>query len=90
MISGAPALPVATARTVSEVDVSPSTVIELNVRSQIFVTRACNVFWFTEASVKTKASIVAMSGAIIPDPLAIPQTDTSIPSNAKEVPDPLG
>ena len=64
--------PVATSKHVSEVDVSPSTVTQL----KLSALAALNNFFKTPtgkaASVKTKASMVAISGAIMPEPLAMP------------------
>ena len=63
-------------QSVSEVEVSPSIVTALNVsstpaRSSLRAPRAI------AASVKTKASMVPMSGAIMPAPLAMPQMVTA-------------
>ena len=67
-----PEAPFASTSTVSFVLHSPSTVMALKES----LTAAVRAFWrrsgATTASVVTKASIVAMSGAIIPAPLAIP------------------
>src|SRR5262249_16052754 len=78
-IFGAPrmaAAPVANASRVSEVEVSPSTVTAL----KLSATPCLSKYWSTRdeigASVKTKESIVPMSGAIIPAPLAMPQMVT--------------
>ncbi len=78
-ISGLSALPVAAASTVSEVEVSLSTVMQLKLRSAASASRACSVTGGSFASVKAKASIVAMSGAIMPEPLAIPVNVTGTP-----------
>ena len=66
------AAPVAKASSVSEVEVSPSMVTALKVSTTPSRNRACNAGAAIGASVKTKASIVAMSGAIMPAPLAKP------------------
>ncbi len=54
---------------------SLSTVIALNERSTDFDSIACSAAAAIGASVNTKASIVAMSGAIMPAPLAMPLID---------------
>ena len=65
----------------SLVDVSPSTVAQLNDRSAISrVSVAEHVRAAIGASVATNDSIVAMSGWIIPAPLAMPVTVTGMPS----------
>ena len=56
---------------------SLSTVIALNERSTDFESSACNTGAATGASVNTKLSIVAMSGAIMPAPFAMPLIVTS-------------
>ena len=56
----------------SFVDVSPSTVIALNVSAQASLTARCRSAGSTAASVVRKPSIVAMFGSIMPEPLAIP------------------
>jgi hypothetical protein len=63
---------VAKASSVSEVEVSPSIVTALNVSSTPLLSRACRAAGAIGASVKMKDSIVAMSGAIMPAPLAMP------------------
>ncbi len=75
LIFGAPfaaAVPVAKASKVSEVEVSPSMVTALKVSS----TPLFNSDWSAPAaigaSVNTNASMVAISGAIMPAPLAMP------------------
>ena len=74
-----PARPVANANTVSLVEVSLSTVMQLKVLSF----EADNSCWrkpaSTAASVKIYPSIVAISGAIMPEPLMIPTTCTFVP-----------
>ncbi len=89
-ILGAPdlaAAPVANRSSVSEVDVSPSIVTALNVSStSLFRQRRAMRAPRCGASVKTKASIVAMSGAIMPAPLAKPLMRTvALPSFALAV-----
>ena len=66
------ALPVANIISVSEVEVSPSIVTALNVSVTPSLSSACNAAAEIAASVKTNDSIVAMSGAIMPAPLAMP------------------
>ena len=72
----AAAAPVAKASTVSEVEVSPSMVMALKLpatrrRQGMPAGPPAPI----GASVKTKESIVAMSGAIMPAPLAMPLSD---------------
>ena len=77
-MSGAPrraAAPVANSSSVSEVDVSLSTVIALNERRTDFDSIACRAGAAIAASVNTNDSMVAMSGAIMPAPLAMPLID---------------
>ena len=62
----------------SLVDVSPSTVIALNVVVEIFFKIAFKNTDGIFASVNINDSIVAMFGAIIPDPLAIPEIFMSL------------
>ena len=70
---GAPAaLPVANIISVSEVEVSPSMVTALKVSATPSLSSACKAGAEIAASVKTKDSMVAMSGAIMPAPLAMP------------------
>ena len=67
------AAPVAKASTVSEVEVSPSMVMALKLPGNRFGRgRPAGPPAPIGASVKTKESIVAMSGAIMPAPLAMP------------------
>jgi hypothetical protein len=66
----APARPLASAITVSLVDMSPSTV--LNVRRS--ASAACNTAGATVASVVIKQSMVAGSEWIIPEPPRSPRT----------------
>ena len=58
----------------SLVEVSPSTVTQLNVLSVTRDSAGCSAVASTGASVVRKASNVAMSGWIIPAPLAVPPT----------------
>ncbi len=67
----------AKAISVSEVEVSLSTVMQLNERSTDLASIACSAGAAIAASVKTKASMVAISGAIMPAPLAMPLMTTS-------------
>ncbi len=71
--------PVAISSTVSDVEVSESTVVQLNDRSTPCFSSFCNTAAGIFASVNTKHSIVAMSGAIMPLPLAMPVIRTSCP-----------
>jgi hypothetical protein len=61
----------------SLVEVSPSTVTQLNDRSTTRLSMPCRSFFGTEASVATKPSMVAMFGLIMPAPFAMPVTVTS-------------
>ena len=70
----------AKASSVSEVEVSPSMVTALKVSTTPSRNSACSTGAAIGASVKTKASIVAMSGAIMPAPLAKPLMVTSAPA----------
>ena len=65
---------------VSEVDVSLSTVIALKELCVSFDKIACKASAPIQASVKIKDSIVAISGAIMPAPLAKPLIVTSVPA----------
>ena len=58
---------------------SESTVTQLKLLSAPRLNSGWSAAAATGASVKTKASIVAMSGAIIPAPLAMPLIATSTP-----------
>ncbi len=89
-LGAAPAMPVAANRTVSEVEVSPSTVMQLNVLATTVLRRRVRSLAGTAASVKKKASIVAMSGAIIPEPLAMPLMVTLAPPYRAEAVTVLG
>ena len=66
------ALPVANIISVSEVEVSPSMVTALKVSVTPSLSSACKAGAAIAASVNTKESMVAMSGAIMPAPLAMP------------------
>ncbi|GJE45618.1 hypothetical protein AEGHOMDF_4818 [Methylobacterium soli] len=59
---------------------SPSTVTQLKLRPVPALRRACSTPCDRAASVKTKDSIVAMSGAIMPAPLAMPLIRTGTPA----------
>ena len=74
-----PARPLASAITVSLVDMSPSTVMVLNVSSTASASAACSTAGATVASVVMKQSIVAIWGWIIPEPLAIAANLTALP-----------
>ena len=74
------AAPVANSISVSEVEVSLSTVIELKLGSTPADRSDCSTEGAMSASVTTKDSIVAMSGAIMPAPLAMPLIVTLTPS----------
>ena len=67
-----PAAPLAITITVSFVLMSPSTLIELNESSTALFVTALRSLSLIAMSVTTKASIVAILGAIIPDPFAAP------------------
>ena len=53
--------------------------MQLNDFSTASANRVCSTSAGRAASVKTKASMVARSGAIMPDPLAMPLRVTSMP-----------
>ena len=75
---GAPcARPVAKSRSVSLVEVSLSTVTALKLPSTLAESSAWRALAEIGASVATKESMVAMSGAIMPAPLAMPLIVTS-------------
>ncbi len=65
--------------TVSEVEVSLSTVVRLKLAFVPATSSGCRVAAGRAASVKTKQSMVAMSGAIMPEPLAMPSMVTVRP-----------
>jgi hypothetical protein len=85
-----PVLCVAKTSRVSLVERSPSTVTLLKVRTVIASTSVCRAAGAIRASVATKASMVAISGAIMPEPLAIPPTRTVAPSTLASAKAPLG
>src|SRR5580658_49728 len=64
--------PLAMTRTVSLVEVQPSTVMELNETPTAACSAACSVCVSTAASVVHNANMVAMLGASMAAPLAIP------------------
>ena len=72
--SAGPARPEAMRTTVSLVEVQPSTVIELNESRTAIRSRSASGPGSTAASVVRKANMVAMSGASMPAPLAMPAT----------------
>ena len=72
--SAGPAAPLASTTAVSLVDVSVSMLTQLNVRSTTRRKRRSSSLGSTSASVSSTAIIVAMSGSIIPTPLAMPTT----------------
>ncbi len=74
------AAPVAKARTVSDVEVSPSMVMALKLPPTASTSASCRSVGAIGASVNRKASMVAMSGAIMPAPLAMPLMLTVTPS----------
>ena len=76
------ALPLAITTTMSFVEVSPSTVIILKVRSTTSFRVFCNSFGSMATSVAINASMVAILGWIIPDPLAMPPMLISWPSSS--------
>src|SRR4051812_31248461 len=69
-----PDAPEARANTQSFVEHSPSTEMALNVASVTVISARCSTAGVTCASVVTTASIVAINGSIIPEPLAMPPT----------------
>ena len=73
------AFPVATTKRLSDVEVSLSTVIELKEVLLHFITIFWSIFASIEISEKINASIVAILGAIIPEPFAIPFIFIGIP-----------
>ena len=58
--------------------------VSVSARSSVFSTGADSA-----ASVNTKASMVAIFGAIMPDPLAMPASETFTPSISQIAPAPL-
>ncbi len=69
---------------------SPSIVTALKVSVTPCLSRPCKTFGAIAASVKTKESMVAMSGAIMPAPLAMPQMVTAVPPSRAIAAAPLG
>ncbi len=80
----------ANSSSVSEVELSLSTVIALNEASVASPSSACSTGAGMAASVTTKANIVAMSGAIMPEPLAMPASVTGTPSIVQRAAAPFG
>ena len=72
--------PLASANTQSLVEHSPSTVIALNVSSVTAASARCSSAGATCASVVTTASMVAIIGSIMPEPLAMPPTRNRPPA----------
>ena len=87
---GPPAAPVAASTQASLVEVSPSTVMRLNDTATASCSRRRASTGSSGASVATKASMVAMSGRIIPAPLAMPVRVTGTPSRSSRRVAPLG
>ena len=79
-IEGPPAAPLASTKTASLVDVSPSTDTWLKLRSTAGRSSDPSVAVSTGASVVRKASIVAICGWIMPEPLAMPPMRITRPS----------
>jgi hypothetical protein len=66
-------LPVANTSTVSEVEVSLSTVMAVEAaRIGLLQRHSCKQRWLHGGVGENKPSIVAMSGAIMPEPLMMP------------------
>ena len=78
VISSFSASPFAIMASVSFVEVSPSTLIMLNVVSAAALTAFCSIGTEMAQSVVTKHSIVAMFGWIMPEPLEMPPMRTSL------------
>ena len=76
-ISAVSLTPVAASIKQSLVDVSPSTLMRLKLRSASFLVRTGIRWGATFALQATNASMVAISGFIMPEPLAIPVMTTS-------------
>ena len=74
-----PLAPFASSITQSFVDVSPSTVMALNVSSTASTRARCSIGCATLPSVVTNPSIVAIIGSIMPEPLAMPPIVTVLP-----------
>ena len=87
---GAPDLFVAETKTLSEVEVSLSTVMLLKVAAAALDTMDRSARRSTDASVNMKASIVAISGAIMTDPFANPAILIVDPPISTEPPAPFG
>ena len=66
-------------KTISLVEVSPSTLIALKVFSTFFFKIEFKTGWEILASVKIKPSMVPILGKIIPEPFAIPEILTTLP-----------
>ena len=79
VILRAPDWPLARTATVSFVEVSPSTVIELKVRPTAAFSARESSAGGIAASVAMNASIVAMFGSIMPEPFAQPRRRTCLP-----------
>src|SRR5208283_667839 len=73
LIRSLPAMPFAIIKTVSLVDISPSTVIILKDSSTALLSALSSAERSMLASVIIKQSIVAISGHIIPAPLHMPE-----------------
>ena len=84
MIASPPASPDAISTTMSLVEVSESTEMRLNVRSVANRRAALQASEVSGASVVMTPSIVAMLGAIMPLPFAMPPTVTVRPSSSNE------
>ena len=79
----------ASRKTQSLVDVQPSTEMALNESAMASASTCCSTAGLTSASVVSWASVVAMSGRIMPAPLAIPPTRASVPPIVTAVSDSL-
>ena len=77
-----PARPVAITTNESLVEVSPSIVTRLKLRSAKSRARARAAAADTAASVPRKASIVAMSGRIMPEPFTMPVAQMAVPATS--------
>ena len=75
-----PASPFASAKTTSLVDMSPSTVSALKLRRIALFSAPPSIGGVIAQSVATTAIIVAREGAIIPEPLQMQASVTSLPS----------
>ncbi len=74
-----PARPLASAMSVSFVDMSPSTVSISKVRFTARPSTSCSIFGVTETSVTSTQIMVASCGASIPEPLAMADTVAAFP-----------